>query len=914
MDKNYTFDPERFLPPANAKRPAQAYLIIGFDTEYQRESYVNDDGKVELRNRVLCYTYACHIIGVSSSITECNWSGIVYADGPDDEDRISLADFVKTALAAGFEAIPDLNVPSDVYLVAHFTRADVPGFSDFKDEAARAAMNLENVRNLFMNVRQSIDLDLKIADGRTPPKVKLKIRDTMTLAPTGAKSLAQLGGILGFEKLKLSSDPKQELYYKTHMAEFMEAEPELFREYAIRDAEICAQYTGKVIKMYCDQTGKFKLPVTLTTIGVDMIQNYWVTNKINPLEIVGKEIVRETVWSSRFKRNITQKKFVSLKKLFWNEDFFTECYHGGRNEQFWFGPGPEGVWYDYDLTSAYPSAMALIGIPDWSTIRHVRDTKELLEGGFAPGDLVYANVEFEFPDDVKYPVLPVRTENGLLFPRKGNSTTHISEILLAHKLGCKIELVEGRKLEAKRGSNLLDPDKPLNRPFEGFAKLCIDERRKHEKKTLDNLFWKELVNSTYGKLAQGLRERRIYNLKDAETKPLQASQITNPVYAAFITAFCRGVLGEIMNGLPDGVEIFSVTTDGFLTTATDQQMIEASGILTGYYLAARNALRGSEDVWGEPSRVYEIKHIIRQPLGWRTRGQATISPSTSEDWAETDIEPKEDEMVVLAKGGIKLDRTLSKGEQNDEIIRLFLDRKPTDTLTATLGAGIREMYEQGMDFVDKDVIKRLSMEFDWKRRPVKAGDVDVLLDGSETASHLAFSTAPWESDEQFYKVRELWERYNKDEHHCLKTRDDYDEFANYFEAMFAAEGEPQRWLSKTDGPLKRLRRDLVIAQNLRKAGTHQLRSKAFGREDIFPLMKLSAKDFAFILSEQFGIPCKKTDIDNARKYDVFKPRQVPWTHQTEQIINQIKREMFPYLEIDQFLTSEAAFKLNVADL
>jgi hypothetical protein len=357
--------------------------------------------------------------------------------------------------------------------------------------------------------------------------------------------------------------------------------------------------------------------------------------------------------------------------------------------------------------------MALIGRADWSTIRSIRDTRELLGGNLEHDDLAFANVDFEFPDDVRYPVLPVRTENGLLFPRKGNSTTHISEILLARDLGCKIELVEGRRIDSERilkrrpnapssdieevydlvnsGSEYL----PAFRPFSGFAKNCIDVRLKHDKKTLDNLFWKELVNSTYGKTAQGLRERRIYDLRDAETKPLKPNKITNPVFAAFITAFCRGVLGEIMNALPPEVQIFSVTTDGFLTTATDKQMqAVAYGPLGRRYLDSRRRLAGE---WG----IYEIKHIIRQPVGWRTRGQATLQPSQPVDWKDTDMKPKDDELVVLAKGGIKLDVVLSKKEQNAEILRLFFERDPADKMDVTLGAGIREMYEKGSDFVDK---------------------------------------------------------------------------------------------------------------------------------------------------------------------------------------------------------------------
>ena len=93
----------------------------------------------------------------------------------------------------------------------------------------------------------------------------------------------------------------------------------------------------------------------------------------------------------------------------------------------------------------------------------------------------------------------------------------------------------------------------------------------------------------------------------------------------FITAFCRGVLGEIMNALPRDVAIFNVTTDGFLTTATAEQMAQAStGTLCKFYRSSRRLLTG---VPSGKEDVYEIKHIIRKPLGWRTRAQATLVPS-----------------------------------------------------------------------------------------------------------------------------------------------------------------------------------------------------------------------------------------------------------------------------------------------
>ena len=521
---------------------------------------------------------------------------------------------------------------------------------------------------------------------------------------------------------------------------------------------------------------------------------------------------------------------------------------------------------------------------------------------FRSAELAFANVDFEFPDSVAYPALPVRTENGLIFPRKGNSTTHISEILLAHRLGAKITLVEGRFIPSGRHGNFKQGVERPVRPFDGFTRYCIEQRKKFPKKTLNNLFWKELVNSTYGKTAQGLRVRRIYDLRDQDTKPLAESPITNPVYAAFITAFCRGVLGEIMNDLPRDVAIFNVTTDGFLTTATAEQMAQASkGTLCRFYRSSRRLLTG---VPSGKEDVYEIKHIIRKPLGWRTRAQATLVPSELSDWQGTAMTPKQDEQYVLAKGGIKLPDPASKPAENSQMIELFFNRQPTDTMMMKLGLGIREMYSLGADFVDREMEKVLSMEFDWKRRPTNP----VMAEG-QGYRHLQFQTSPWQTIEQFQKTRQLWEQYNLSERHCLKTVEDLEAFASYHESSLSTEGDASKYLRKDQGDLKRLRQELLIAWKLRKAGTHQLKPHAFGRTNIFPTYKLKAKELAAILNDDIGIPCTKTDVDNAAKKTVFVPHRVPNTQDVRTKLIRIKRDLFPHLELTEFVTGDAEFLL-----
>ena len=228
--------------------------------------------------------------------------------GPDVSDRLALNEFLTSALEDGCARFLDLKLPSTIYLVAHFTRADVPGFADFKDEATRSALQLDNIRNLFMNVANDIRLDLGDPTSGNSIPISVKIRDTMALAPAGAKSLAAIGDILGFEKIELGATPQDELSIKQNMKAFMERDWDAFYDYAVRDAEICTQYTRKMIRLYQERTGKFRMPVTLTSIGVDLIRQFWKDQGVNPLEIVGKEEIKEKYWSKRFGRYQTKKK------------------------------------------------------------------------------------------------------------------------------------------------------------------------------------------------------------------------------------------------------------------------------------------------------------------------------------------------------------------------------------------------------------------------------------------------------------------------------------------------------------------------------------------------------------------------------------------------------------------------------
>jgi len=78
-----------------------------------------------------------------------------------------------------------------------------------------------------------------------------------------------------------------------------------------------------------------------------------------------------------------------------------------------------------------------------------------------------------------------------------------------------------------------------------------------------------------------------------------------------VTGYVRALLAEIMNALPNHVLIFSCTTDGFLSTATRDEIDTAcEGVMASAYRKARFDVAGSDE-------IIELKHQTGQLLGWR---------------------------------------------------------------------------------------------------------------------------------------------------------------------------------------------------------------------------------------------------------------------------------------------------------
>ena len=97
------------------------------------------------------------------------------------------------------------------------------------------------------------------------------------------------------------------------------------------------------------------------------------------------------------------------------------------------------------------------------------------------------------------------------------------------------------------------------------------------------------------------------------------------------------------------------------------------------------------DLTGKDEAVSE-KHAVKQLLGWRTRGQATLKPGDATD----------SKSIVLAKAGVRPPMEYREvDEQNDYMIKLFFERTPTTMVDIEVHTTMSDMIMHGADLVSK---------------------------------------------------------------------------------------------------------------------------------------------------------------------------------------------------------------------
>ncbi len=731
-----TLDDYPVIPPASKKVSvisSDLTLHIGFDTEY----VFNPETR---QNDILSYqSYV--VLPDNTGI-----SNIIYPPDSQKKSRLSFKEFLCQTITPLLETGVITKWPGIINIYAHFIRADIASFANFWSDYKILLKGIRGTVSSFKN-RYGIDFDEQqerrvkteqiMFDKRTsPPRCSnVAFIDTLLITP-GGMGLAECGELLGLPKLTIPAP-----YSITNMREYLLGDRAGFEAYALRDAEIAVRYALQVRNFCARELMIDRVPATIGAMAVSRFTKTLKENNMSPEVCLGTHIKTRELWLTEKQafRTIKNPASVPSRELF--ETFPINCYHGGRNECFMMGVTPSDHWYDYDLAGAYTTGLLDILTPDYGNIRLSKNPDDYC--GHVMG---FALVTFRFPESVPYPSLPVRTDQyGSFFPLSGESWATAPEIELALSLGAEMTIHNG--IIVPWICDTSPHNSESTSVFLPFVQQVRENRNRHIKGSLEEKFWKEIGNSLYGKLAQGLRAKTAFDTARGLNRSLPPSSVTQPFFAAHVTGFIRAVVGELMNALPSDSSVVSVTTDGFLTNCPLDK-INMSGPLSSRFQSLC-------DIVDPGSSMLTCKHEVSQLIAMKTRGQLTYRA----------IQGKP---VVHARAGVKPPADIPRSDYNDYMVDLYLNRLPGQTLSRSTLISTREMWLSESDLVSREQDIRLNLEFDFKRQPVQP----AMNEG-----HLLMFSRPWDNMEEALQQRSLFDDWRQT--HTLKTLADWDDWCDF---------------------------------------------------------------------------------------------------------------------------------------
>jgi hypothetical protein len=730
--------------------------IIGFDVEWCT------DPEDPARNIILSYQYAVRAGGAE-------WSGIIYTRPavkfmrPDTSEpdllaapeRASLGGVMAQAIARGIKAGHLRKWPEKVIAAAHWTRADLSAMTDFN-----------SFKRIFSGVHKTyVSLNGQAysavcKDNKRRREFKIILVDTMLLSPGNERSLKALAPLYGEEKLDPGVAPDGARYIE-HMDRLLVDNPELFKAYAIKDAEICAKHVEAMLEFVTEDLGlELKTPpVTIGSIGVHYAMKLWDESGISLDEMNGVvSRVKGGKYNVNAKRYITKEIVTHHTKYTLNEELVKSCYLGGRNECFAYGPtanmqDPRGAVYtpiddipvtfrEFDLKAAYATAMASLQIPDYEAARLTTDPAD-----FKPDEMGFACLRFQFPPTTRFPCLPVvsTNEHGLIYPLSGEAYVTAPEIALARHMGAEITILQGVIVPWVVNSL---------RPYEMVIKEFARRRAEHADGTVQNALYKLLGNSLYGKIGQGLKDKTVFDTTEEHLKLIPPSKVTNPFLVAHVTGLVRALVSEFIASIPDRWTVLYLATDGFITNCPLGE-ISTTGPIAQHLSCVRERIDGPA--------LLEQKAEVDQVIVWRTRGVATL---------EGKGKPK------LAKGGMRAPEGVT--DWNAWFAETMLIREHGQTYLSSEPLSFPVAHRTNNDFIHRPVEKRMNFEFDFKRRPVDPTEIST-----HGHRHLSFATIPWQTVDEFNTTREQFERWHQ-QGGCLKTMADFRRWEEFQAGAIAA--------------------------------------------------------------------------------------------------------------------------------
>ena len=682
-------------------------IHIGIDTEYQQ---------YEKENKIISYQIW---------IYELNTGFVIITRGK----RIKLQDIL--------EFISKIVKYKEIVVLTHFSRAEIQHFED--REKIIQKLKTKNVRKTFIILKSKMIIYDEYRHGKT---IKISLYDTFLLSNT---SLKNIGG-----KIDIGDDISD-------MERLLKRDINKFLEYSITDAKICVEWyinlVEKLKKLLNFDEKIIEKIFTASSIGEKAFLEFLNEKGIDKNKFLGKEKITEIEWNSR------KHKLQKVTKTYTKKEvkYMDRVYYGGRNECYFHGIY-NGNLYDYDIKNAYPSAMLTIQDVDWNEFRQVTDINSIQFN-----DIGYARVYFKFKKDVEYPIFPVKTEYGLVFPQSGETDITLQELYTALQNDWLEKLDVKLCVRFKKLNTLTIPE---------FTKKLIEERAKYPKGTVENMLFKLIANSLYGKFTQGVKEKKSVNLqKSSENNivrdKIKPSKIFNPAIASYITGCVRSIVGEYMNYLHKiGVKIFSVTTDGFMT---NKELSE--GILHAKNereLPFSSKIAKYRDLWLGDRQLLELKH--------KSENSTNFILKTRMYWMY-DLESKD---IIIARGGIQ-----AKGERQEvleKLTDLYFKAYSDIKVNQKRLSNVIDFFEGVKDLVSMEREVIANFDYDLKRKiDIKSiKEISTNWKG-ERKFKVSFETRPYKTIREFYQYKRAYENYKRHYQYANKIQKKKDllEFLQY---------------------------------------------------------------------------------------------------------------------------------------
>ena len=729
---------------------------------------VGDDGTVYVR-RGLARADSCYADGVEEMTDEQRRAvaeGRRYRDVFEGSRASGCSvgytnNYSRLGVGPDGEKFPDWKI--NVTLLAHYGMADLSAFGapEFQKDLM---VRLSKVQGGVVTIQTTGALVGVIDDGGSFQKVLLDVRDTMAYAPAGKKKLADLGRAIEFPKVELPEGMIE------HMDELWANNLPLYLEYAVNDAVVCLIYAKALFGT------ENKLPITANSaaarVAKTSIKKYFGCTDDDTFNARYRGLVRVKNGMSYGPEGLVP--FESLCPMSIDVasvlNMSSIAYHGGLNASSLIG-FYDDVTYDVDAQNAYPTGMNLVVDVNWDDpilqSIHGRDlTLDDFDHALGPCTPLLAEVEFEFPQDVYQPCIPIVADGSLIFPRSDKGAWCVvataPELWLALKLGARVQVKSGARLRPLRHGDGLSQS--LSAVVRTFVESRNEAKKIYGKGSLAELLAKLGVNGNYGKVAQGVSPKASYNAFREVMEELEGSIITSPYHAAFITGLIRALLAAAINQLRgEGYRVFSVTTDGFITDAPID-VLEALDLygLAPYFHRSRSVLTSGTD-----DSIWALKHAQDDLLNFTTRGNVSLRVGG-------------DDSVLDGLPGVCAHNSFVTGLEKDSFDDRFALMHAVATRTGRIETSkarpteFRSLVSRNdrQDFAFRNQTRYLSMDFDCKRKPLRDGMIDVGLPIGGCVAN--FDTEPWD-DVRAYQSGKALARRIADEA-CLRTRADWERY------------------------------------------------------------------------------------------------------------------------------------------